>query len=509
MTLKRPAAVGFVLFGLHAIAYPGLLRSGRSDLRVQLDGDLVSPDGKLPFTAHATPARAKFSVEPLGPGLRRAEWDADYGGGFRQRAAVTIETGPFQAGPTCGVTLLVGQRFLDETLAPLAKIELEHALAGMGHWTIGDFQKVGSLQLRWKAGKTFGSLDVALELVFERAAIDLHIGVTPVLKSGHLVLFPDVDAGVKLGSKVLRAGAWVASKLGVFDKDDEAKGQVLSLVDQIAGSLQSLKLPSIELPGHAGTIPLEFCPTGQIHVEEGAYMAIPLAFDSPGAIHLASAGGPPPALDAPIAVDVDLDTVNLLLYRLWKGGVVDEALDEQAAQAFNLADDVQRFLSLRLGKVTVAAPPTVERGTTRLLALAAEAAVDLDDHGAHSAGRLFGRMDFDVGAEKGHMKLRLSADDVARDLAQSVVLTCEPQPHVFQPCFATIVEAALTEVRSRRADVHTWLTTQLENVLDQVVTDYAFDLPGDRKLRVHPRTVTAAPDGQSARLRADLDVTVE
>jgi hypothetical protein len=507
--MKQPAAIGFVLFVLHAIAYPALIQNGRSDLRVELDGELTSYDGTLPFTARAAPDRAKLTVEKLDPGLRRAEWDANYGGGFRQRAAVTIETGPFQSGPTCGVTLLVGQRFLDETLTPLAKTEIERNLKGMGHWTIGDFQRVGDLKLSWRSGKTFGSLDVALELVFERAAIDLHIGITPVLKSGHLVLFPDVDAGVKLGSKVVRAGAWVAEKLGVFDKDQEARGQVLGLVDEIATALQSLKLPSIELPGHAGELPLGFCPTGQIRVVDDAYMAIPLSFDSPGAIHLARSDAVPPKLDAPIAVDVDLDTVNLLLYRLWKGGVIDEALDEQAAQAFNVAEDVRRFLSLRLGQVTVSAPPTVERGATRLLALAAEAAVDLDDGGAHTPGRLFGRIDFDVGAEKGHMKLRLSPDDVARDLAESVILTCEPERHVFQPCFATIVEAALTEVTSRRAEVHGWLTTQLENLLDQVVTDYAFDLPGDRRVRVHPRAVTAAPDGQSARLRADLDVTVE
>ena len=509
MTIKRPAAVGFVLFGLHAIAYPGLMKGGRSDLRVTLDGELTSYDGTLPFTAHATPARAKMSVENLAPGLRRVEWDADYGGGFRQRAAVTVETGPFQHGPTCGVALLIGQQFLDETLAPLARTEIEHGLAGVGHWTIGDFKKVGDLKLKWVKGKTLGGLDVALALVFDRATINVKIGITPILRAGKLALIPDVAAGVQLGSKVIGAGAWVASKLGVFDKDQEARSQVMDLIDGIAGALQSLELPSIELPGHAGTLPIEFCPDGQIAVVDGAYMAIPLALQADGAIHLKRADKAPPPPDGPIAVDVDLDVVNLLLHKLWTGGVIDAALDEKAAQAFNVAEDVQRFLSMRLGRVTVSAPPTVERGTTHLLALAAEAAVELDDGNAVTPGRLFGRIDFDVGAAGGHMKLRLSPDDVARDLAETVVLTCEPEAHVFQPCFATIVEAALTEVRSRRTDVHDWLTTQLENVLDQVVTDYTFDLPGDRKVRVHPRAVTAAPDGESARLRADLDVSVE
>jgi hypothetical protein len=522
-----------VLVAAHVAVLPRLLHGvGGEDLSVQVTPSLIAPEGKLRLTAAVPPALAdrverRVDGEPttdemvhVGPGLHRLEWLVRYSGGFERRVGVTATAGPFHdpAQPRCGVRLWITQRFLDETLAPLARGLLETNLRGLGHWTIGDFQAIDTLKMTWRRrGNGPGALDLDVTLRFKRAKVPIWIAATLIVKDGELAVTTQVGAHAELTSGWLTAGADALSGLGIFDKDEEARAQVTREVETATGLLTGLKLPSLFIP--SGTLDIGFCPGRPIEVVDQRYAILPLAIlprrqEPPGLIPPVALGettAPPEPPASPLALDVELDVLNEVLHRMWAAGTLDDLISGQAREAFNLSPTTREWLTLRVADLRIAIPPMIEvtGSKVRPFSLGAELALQLTDGDSVIPARLHGRLGFGLRSASGKVSAVLSPDTLAGDLSTSAALTCEPRPGRLEPCFSTVLEVALAELRVHRQVAHAWLTTEVTKVLDQIVRAHRFELAAvQRQIVLEPRETTAHPEGRSARIRVDLDVTV-
>lgn len=517
---------GLVLFALHVVALPFLVDSCKKDeLSIRLTGGLVSDTfdlgGEMPASLASD---VRFDVDGSGVGLRYARWSMSYGGGFTRHVGAAQLVGPFQdpANAPCGARLVVGQRLLDDghhgpgTIAALVKSGIEEQLAGFSQFGVGSFERVSRVAVSWarfddhldpeslfgkptpnattvfrKARHTDGYARVEVTVELTRVSATVTVAMVPMIKDGALDLAIYLHAEVSTGVGALD---WVIDKLPIDDYVSK------TIREQIDGALITAfePPPPLELPG-GRSLRFAYCPTAYLAMQSGAWAGLPLAvqFEGGAIARPPRFGSAAPAQVTPgtsIAFDLDLDTLNAILYELWRTGFLDEQLAAaKLDQRFAEDPTVRDLLSLRISPLRLALPPVVSQGPHGLR-MAADLRVDLHDGGLVTPARVFGALDVGLGGATADVGLG------------ELELACEPEPGLLKPCYGDLVDA----MRARAPDVRAQLSSVLTTILDDLFTGRrvsAEDQPAE--LVLGPPHTTTKPAGPSATIRIALDGKLE
>ncbi|MCB9560234.1 MAG: hypothetical protein H6709_03835 [Kofleriaceae bacterium] len=532
---------GVAVLVAHAAALPlALDRCRRDELEVDVTGAPVAAgfdlDGAVPAGLRAriedavdgvavTPATA-LAPDAAGPGLHRRTWTVRYQGGYARTVGAAQLVGPFQdpAAPPCGARLVVGQRLLDDgaagpgTVAALIHDALETELAGFEQFPVGRFQRVSKVEVRWARfdaspedrhlfGDLIGDPGVALGatwhtdgyarvfvvLELDRVSVEVTVAAVPRVDGDRLAFGVFAAAHLAFGNRVVDFAA------SVLRADDRATEVARQQID--AAILQAFDPPPpLPLPG-GRSLEVRYCPGARVTVAAGGYAALPLAlrFGGPGAggalpPRLGPAHPPPPAADTVLAFDLDLDTINALLFELWRTGYLDDELDAAGLdRRFNEDPLVTSLLSLRMSPLRLALPPVVVPGAAGLR-MAADLRVNLADGDVLTPGRVWAALDVDLDAADAEVGLG------------DLELACEPTPGRLRPCYGDLV----TAVRARGGDARDQLSGVLRDILDELFTGQrvrAPDAPAELVLGA-PRTASVR-DGATATVRISLDGRLE
>jgi len=472
-------AAGVALVAVHAALVPAwITATARPALAV---------DGPQPLVADAAPTGAVPRGVPVtitrdgaAPGLVVTRYTARYRGGVERAVAAPTLVGPFQdpAAPPCTGRLAVGQRLLDGgdgTIAAIVRQELATQLATLDVFGIGKFQRVDTVALRWvgmfdvpfessmfpaaalAAPRPAGYLRAEARVVFERVAIVVVLGAAPRTDRGQLGFAIGLRAHVDVGNRAL---AWLVDRLGIDRLATRfARGQLDTALLAALGPP-----PPLPLPG-GGQLAIEVCGDRPVEVVAGRYAALPLRWHlTPPIAAVAPArpilpprrgpvAFPPPAADAPITIDLDLDGINGALYELWRAGFLDRQLDAlDLAGRFNQHPVVATYLTLRLSPLRLALPPTVAPAPPDRLRLDVVAAVAIGDRAQVTPATAIGRAGLAfVGDDRIATAVELTGLDV----------TCAPRADRLEPCFGDIVAT----IRSSTTDTHAALGAALSDVL--------------------------------------------
>lgn len=431
---------------------------------------------------------------PPGPGLHRRHWSVTYRGGHVREVGATELVGPFQdpAAPACSGRVVVGQAMLDE-IAPVMKQSIESELRGLDIFPVGTFVKLRALTLAWaraeanpgdlrllgKAGAPDGYVRARATVVFERGDVDMVVAFVPqrttspvgvnqlgAIAGGSLTFRIAAVADLDFHNRVLR---WVSDKLGA---DRIATGIARDQIDDLLVTTFAPP-PPFELPG-GQTLQFTYC-DGPIEIVDGRYGALPFAVaftPVTGAPHVL----PPrfgigtrqqPTADTKLAVDLDVDALNALLYELWRTGWLDRQLaDVGLDRRFNTDPTVTEYLSIRVSPVRLALPPVIEP-SGNALRLSADARVAIGDGTHTTTGRVFGALDFSFARTPG-ADLPVSVDLGALELA------CERSATTLVPCYSDLVAA----IRDRGNEFHGALTTAFAALLGDIFVERHVGAPG-------------------------------
>ncbi len=522
---------GIAVVAGHAAAFPWLVqRLDRSPLTVRVRASMVAPGPALSVAAEIpgdAAARARLLVDgqEIGPaveavdlarppGLHRVEWRARYRGGIERRVGWTQLVGPFQdpARPPCSARLLVGQQFLDDgragpgTLAQLLARLVEHQMSGFEAFPVGSFERVRAISMRWAspAGED-GHLRVVLELGFTRAALELTIRIAPHLAGGEMKLVSRTDARVRLRSRFVQ---WVSDLI----HGDEIAGRMARR--EIGAALDDIMTAPPPLPlGGGRSVQLTYCAGRDIEVVGGSHAAVPLAVDLAPASAVARragrAGAPillpadlgsaPAAMTAPLAIELDGNALNGLLYVLWASGYLEEALAGSGiVDRFHRDPIVAELLSVRARGPWLPLPPTLVPSTRagQSYEIGVASSLWLEDVGLRTPAHIFGRAGFDLTTGSGAPSSaapRLSLHDLG--------LTCEPEPGLLEPCYPELA-ATLIE---RAPEVHGQLSAWFAEVLAELLIDREIAPSGSgAQFRLRRSAIRSPPAGRHGPLRIDL-----
>ena len=478
MTRHGATAVGILLVVAHAFLLALLLDQCRRDpLTVRVTAAPAASGlairAELPASIFARVAVAvdgqpgDLASAQVGPGMHRVDWSLAYAGGFERSVGVTQLVGPFQQPeqPPCSARLIVGQSFVDDghagpgTVAHLAKRIIEEEFAGFEQWPVGKFEGVAAIRLSWR--RAFSAfLAIEIELAFSRGRVPISVALIPRLENGVIDLEARVTADVDADSRVYQ---WIAD---LFDADDIASA---TAEQEIRASLRNAFAPPPPVPLPGGReLRFEYCNPGVIDILPGHYAAIPLAMRMDGArsdilpVSLGPTPSPRPVLTkAPLALEFELDAINNLLYYLWRTGYLDQELDRAGLdERFNRDSTVQELLSIRVGDIDLALPPTASNSADprRTFDLGAAATLAIRDGATTTRAHLYGSIGFDfVGGD--------SAELVAKLWLRDLALTCEPSPGILAPCYSDLVR----ELRGRSDDLHGELTRLFTDRFNQIV----------------------------------------
>jgi hypothetical protein len=465
--VKLGAIAGVVIVAAHAAGFAWLAqRSGGTELTMQ-----------------APPLVGEGPV----PGLQRVRESVAYRGGHVREVGATQLVGPFQdpKAPACTGRVVVGQKLLD-AMAPVMKDMVQTEMHGIDIFPVGEFKRVKSLGLEWArvesspgdrrlvgtAGAPDGYVRANATVVFDRGEVDLLVGFIPQ----RITSPPGVNPGgsvpgtslkfriaaiadLDFNNTVLR---WVGDKLGA---DRIATGVAREQIDDILVTTFAPP-PPFELPG-GQTLQFIYC-DGPIEIADGSYGALPFAVAfSPLAAapqvlppRLGSGLRPTPSADTTLALDLDVDALNALMFELWRTGWLDRQLaDVGLDRRFNTDPIVTDYLSIRISPLRLALPPVIapHQGALRL---AADARVAIGDGATVTTGRVFGALDF-------HFVPPTSTDlPIAVDLG-ALELACERSATTLVPCYSDLVAA----IRGRGAEFHGALTDAFAGLLDDIFVD--------------------------------------
>jgi hypothetical protein len=487
-------AIGTLVFVAHVLALPVLLdRCRRADLEVRVHGAPAAAAfdlrGELP-AALAGAVAVELSGDPDEPGLHRVRWSLAHRGGFVRSVGAAQLVGPFQdpATPACGGRLVVGQAFLDR-IAPLVRDNLARELAGFDEFPVGAFRRVAAAEVRWarfddataaagdaalfgelaaRTGPTLARLwntdgyaRIRIVVELSRVSAEVTVALVPRVALGRLTFELFAHADVRYGNSVVD---WA---LDTFRADAYATRVVREEIDDAI--LRAFDPPPpFELPG-GRSLRVDYCPGAHLEVASGQWAALPLGlrFEGPAGPHRVlpprqgPAVPPPPDAGTSIAFDLDLDTLNALLYELWRTGFLDEQLDAAGLdRRFNEDPTVTALLSLRISPLRLALPPVIS-ATPSGLTLAADLRVNLGDGGAVTPARVWAAVALD-----------LAAGATSAGLAE-LELSCEPEPGLLRPCYGDLVAA----MRARAGDARAELSAVLVRVLDDVFTGQRVSAP--------------------------------
>ena len=497
-------ALGMALVAAHVVVFLLIAQHCRgTEFTVELRAPLASPmlalDGELP---PEIADRVSIALEQDPPGLARRTWSTRYRGGYQRSIGAAQLVGPFQDpdGRACSGRVVVGQRLLDAFAIPM-KAALEAELKGEGFVAIGDFVRVGKLQLRWAQlashpedrfvkAAPHGYVRVTATLQFQRVEVPLIVALLPETSATEVKFAILARAELEFGNRFVQ---WVSDRLG---GDKLATRFTRRQIDNaIVTALQPP--PPFDVGGQ--TITFAYC-DGVPEIVEGTSGALPfrvvigrVAGDSSV---LPPRRGPAPkqpiAPTAALAIDLDLDALNALLFELWRTGYLDKRLaDAGLDQRFNTDPIVTEFLSVRISAPRLALPPVIS-AKGKDLRLAADARVAIADGAMRTVGRVWGGIDFALGGK---------VEPISADLG-ALELSCERTPTRLVPCYADLVNA----IRDRGADFHGELTRTFATLLSDIFVEQRLSdsaLPVALVIKsARPSVITGA---SNASLHLDLD----
>jgi hypothetical protein len=495
----RAAIAGIALVVVHAIAFVALADRARgTELAVDtvtgtVDGDDVTA-----------------SSDGDGPGLRRRAWTVHYRGDVTRQVAATTLQGPFQEPRACSGRVVMGQRLLDQTTPVMAK-QIDAQLQGEQVFPIGDYKKLDHLALTWAelgahpedafvGAAPHGYVRITATLQFSRVAIPLTVALVPEYSDAGVFWLParhdqlhfriETKADLAFDNRVFQ---WVSDKLDIAAL---ATRLARSQIDDLLVTTLAPP-PPFDLGGKQQLV-FTYC-AGPVEIKDGAWGALPfgVAFDKLAAApdlrppHFAPGTHAAPSKDTMLAIDLDVDALDAMLFELWRTGWLDARLDEAGLdRAFNTDPFVTTFLSLRLSPLRLALPPVIEPATGALR-LAADARVTIADGDERTVGRVFGAA-----------TLHVASLEPAVDLAQ-LELACEKTPTTLVPCYADLVAA----IADRGAEFHGALTDNVAKLVKAIFVDRSVPVPGTpAELAIRGATMSLAPDARG--LHLDLDAAV-
>jgi hypothetical protein len=532
---RRPAihaALGLALAAAHAAGFVALTARCRgTELAVDVAGPPAAPALALQ-AALPTALAGRVAVDDTAGPLHRRRWTVRYRGGIERSVGAVQLVGPFQDpdAARCVGRVVVGQRLLDDgragpgTIAAAMRRALEAELRGEEVLGAGALVRIDGFALRWaelghhpedrapvedaigEPGAAVGYVRASATLVFERVTVPVIVALVPAPPSpgaGELRFQIAARATLAFDSRALQ---WLSDRLG----GDRLATQIARR--QAAGALITAFAPPppFALPG-GQTLRFTYCGEPP-RIVEGDHGALPFG------IALGRARDPrilPPHLDpipraAPppstrLAIDLDLDALNALLYELWRGGLLDRRLaDAGLDRRFNTDATVAALLSLRLSPLQLTLPPVVTAAPGGLR-LSAEARVAIHDGASVTAGRLWGGLDFRFAPSSG-----AAVEPVAVDLGE-LELSCErgapaaaAAAVTLVPCYSDLVAA----LRGRTHEFHGALTAGFTQLISDIFVGRitAAELAADLVIRgVAP---SVASTGTRATLHLQLDAAV-
>ncbi|MEZ4400553.1 MAG: hypothetical protein R3B06_11075 [Kofleriaceae bacterium] len=426
---------------------------------------------------------AEVTRDGDGPGLVTTRFTAHYRGGVTRTATAATLVGPFQdpAAPPCSGRLVVSQRLLDRaddgSVIAVLRRELHATLDGTEVFGLGRFRSVDDVSLRWtgladrpaeagmfprqavRAPTPGGYLRAQATVAFDRLKLVVVVGALPRTDGGELGFTVGVRAHLAVDNRAL---AWLVDRLGVDRLATRlARGQLDRALVSTLGPPPPLVLPDGQ------TLTIALCRDRPVAVVDGAYAALPLAWQLGPAVPTADGvairppargpvAWPPPDADADLTIDLDLDGVNGLLYELWRTGQLDRQLDRLAlADRFNQHPTVAGFLSLRLAAPRLALPPVVAPAPPDHLRLGVVAALTITDGDRATPATAIGSAE--IGLAGG--------DAIAAAVAiTGLDATCAPAPHRLEPCYGVVFDA----IRDATGDTHAALGAALSTTLTEL-----------------------------------------
>lgn len=527
------AALGIAVVAAHGIAFLAFADRARGeDLAVELDH---TPLASEELAIHAAPTIARARIDDRDApanlaGLAHRRWSVTYQGGFERSVGATQLVGPFQdpAARACTGRVIVGQKLLDggphSVAATMAQL-LDQEMRGEEIFGAGAYQKVTGVTLQWAElarhpddramleAAPHGYVRVAARLVFERVEIPLVVALVPKLdpQTHDLAFAIATRAELAFDNRVLQ---WASDKVGGNKLATRLAARELdrSLITTLAPP------PPFDLPG-GQRLEFTYCDEPP-ELHEGAYAALPFAVTIgtvAGDRHVLPprlGRGPhvePPA-DTIVALDLELDALNALLFELWRSGFLDRRLaDAGLDRQFNTDPLVTEYLSIRISPVRLALPPVLT-ADAHGLRLAADGRVAIESLGSADAqqrgggigdgsrrtvGRVFGGLSFTFGGA--------STAATSVDL-RALELSCEDTPTRLVPCYADLVGA----LRERGDAFHGQLTAAFTQLLDQIFVAQrvgASGVPVDLVIRGVRPSVALGPPNATLRLILDAELT--
>jgi hypothetical protein len=510
------AAVGALVVAAHAAGFIALAaRCHGAELVVDVPAPPASPvlalDGTLPG---ALAGRVAIDDTAPGPGLHRRKWSVRYRGGIERAVGAVQLVGPFQdpAAPHCTGRVIVGQRLLDDghagpgTIAAAMAAQLDAELRGETVFPVGELRRIDHLALRWASlahhpddralvgDAPGGYVRASATIAFDRVAVPVVVALIPVTSPSELRFRIAARAELAFDNRVVQ---WVSNNLGGNRLATRlARRQIdEALVTALAPP------PPFTLSG-GQTLRFTYCDEPP-EIAEGAYGALPFGVAltrdprDPQILPPQLGHGPrrtPPATTA-LALDLDLDALNALLYELWRGGFLDRQIAEAGLdRRFNTDPTVATFLSLRLSPPHLTLPPVVTAAHDGL-SLSAEARVAIHDGTSLTTGRVWGGLDFRFASH--------AVDHVAVDLGE-LELSCERTATTLVPCYSDLVAA----VRGRSGEFHGALTEAFARLISDIFVGRfgrlgAAGLPADLVIRSAIPSITTT--NTNATLHLELD----
>ena len=516
------AGAGIVVVAAHLAGFAVLAaRSAGSELTVDVATPLASEkltlEGGVP---DALADRVTVTVDGTA-GLVRKRWHVGYRGGFAREVGATQLVGPFQqpgGQPACSGRVVVGQELLDDgvaspgTIAGATLTLLDTQLAGLTLFALGTYQRVEHLSLRWArletqwfdralvgpSGAPHGYVRATATVVFDRVAVPIVMALipeppTPLTRELHFrtAAFANLD----FDNRVVQ---WASDKVGADKLATRLANQQID-----AGLVTTLAPPPPLRLAHGLELRFAYC-ADPIEIADHAWGALPFGVEIGTVPHQAAILPPhvpsrPRAVPSPhttLAIDLDLDALNALLFELWRTGILDDKLAEVGLdRSFNADPIVTEYLSIRLSPLRLALPPVVSAGP-RGMRLAADARVAIGDDALEAShvttGRVYGALDFHFTPGMG-----LAVDLGALELA------CERTPTTLVPCYGDLVSA----IADRGAEFHGALTAALGKLLTELFVDRhisAGQLPAE--IAIHRVTPSVAANGGSLHLELDASL---
>jgi hypothetical protein len=538
------AAAGLAIVAAHAAGFVALAAHCRgAELAVGVTGPPASP--RLALVAalpDALAGRIAIDDTPAGPGLHRRRWAVRYRGGAERSVGAVQLVGPFQDPDAahCVARVVVGQRLLDDggagpgTIAAAMQRELETELRGQVVFPVGELVRIEHLALRWAeldhhpddrelVGGAAGYIRASASLVFDRVTVPVIVALVPVASPRELGFRVAARAELAFDNRALQ---WLSDKLG----GNRLASRLARRQIDDAITTAFAPPPPFQLPG-GQTLRFTYCEEAP-EIREGSHGALPFgvalgrARDPrilPPRLGHGPRGAPSPATQ--LALDLDLDALNGLLYELWRGGFLDRRLaDAGLDRRFNTDPTVTALLSLRLSPPQLTLPPvvTVAPGGLRL---SAEARVAIRDGASLTTGRVWGGLDFQFSPS--------SVERVAVDLG-ALELSCERAAATDRrsaiagggdrdgsaggaggvprgidritlvPCYGDLVAA----LRGRTAEFHGALTASFAQLVSEIFVGRFTANRVAADLEIRRATPSVASTATSATLHLELEAAM-